>query len=323
MPKPLNIWLPDLFEHQTGVRVLFRVDAGRVPGLSFGHLSRCTLLASVLREALGGESLFLMRSDCRETAEGAQIARKMGLNVMPLQGSEAEAVIHRFRETKAHWLVSDLPYPDQDTGYFSTLRKTGGRVLFIDDARYLVPEADVVLNSSVQAPERYSGTRCAKLLLGLDYFIFRKFGSETIRWGSGLPKVLLTFGGSDPTGLTIRTLETLSELSGKIAPLAVLGPGFREIDKTRQAASAVGAEVIHAPGEIEGYFFGADLVVCAGGRTMYELNTLGIDFLPIGSAAHEADAVAAFLKRGLIPSGLPEWDRDRFLTLLKQRAGIL
>lgn len=323
MKKPLNIWLPDLFEQKSGVRVLFRVDAGRLPGLSFGHLSRCALMMSVLKETLGGEYFFLMRSDCRETERGAKIARKMALNVLPLQGNEAESVIYHFQETKAHWLISDLPYPEQETAYFATLRKAGGRILFIDDARYMEPDADAILNSGVQAPERYFTNNNVRMLLGLDYFLFRKTYSERICWGNGkAPRVLFTFGGSDPTGLTIRILETLHELRGRISPLVILGPGFHEIDKARRVAPAVGADLIHAPKEIEPYFYGADLVVCAGGRTMYELYMLGVKFLPIGSTKHEAEAVDAFLKRRLMPSGLPEWDRERFITILKQRTGI-
>ena len=140
--KPLAAWLDDLFAGTAPSVVAFRVDAGRRPGLSFGHLSRCLLLARTLLRERGVRSVFLMR----DLADGASFAREKGMRVAVWpegqdQETERRTVLDALTLEGADWLVHDLPYPEVDDGLFSACAALGVRTLFIDDARFVVPGA--------------------------------------------------------------------------------------------------------------------------------------------------------------------------------------
>ena len=173
--RPLREWIDVIFDDiRPGMRVLFRTDAGRISGLSFGHVSRCMILARTLRNTCRSEVLFLMRG----YDEGTAFAGESGWDVkaMPVEMTaleEREIVMQTAAEFRPDWLVVDLPYRDLDLSCFTSLRREGVKVLFIDDARFATPDVDVVLNSNLSAPGRTGRPKesTTRYLLGPDYFI--------------------------------------------------------------------------------------------------------------------------------------------------------
>lgn len=287
-------------------RVCFRVDAGRVPGLSFGHLERCHVLAEQVRAERGSETSLLMRP----LADGLARARDLGERVaLP---EEWPALL-----AAADILVVDLPY-DPEPEVITAARGTGAFLAFIDDTgRNLFP-CDVALNSSVLArPDMYPRARRAllgpgHLILGSGFAGLRHTGSND----GGPPLALFSFGGSDPTGLTLRALYALADLGPFPACRlrVVLGPGFGDESAVETALAPLPApgEILRAPRDIAPLFAGCDLAVCAGGRTLYELHSLGTPALAVASAPHEAEHIQAFLDRGLLAGGLTHFDADAF-----------
>ncbi len=322
--RPLSDWIGSLFaEGSVPKKILFRTDAGRIRGLSFGHAARCLALARASRAAFGAECLFLMRPH----AEGQAFVSQFGWEVWPLPvdsgaAGEAKATRLALERIKPDWLVIDLPYPD----CLPPLpRRPKTWVLFIDDARFACPKGvDVYLNSSLLAPQRLKAVldprvRC---LLGPDHFIFDEaLLSDPPLRSDGLMNVLVTAGGSDPTGLTLKVLEALrAQRWPGVLFRIILGPGFTE---TEEAANLIRGrarefELVNCPDNLMPYLRGCDLAVCAGGRTMYELVYLKKNFLPLATAAHEKEAVRAFVQAGLTGSDLVEWRRDAFIKELNK-----
>jgi spore coat polysaccharide biosynthesis predicted glycosyltransferase SpsG len=227
------------------------------------------------------------------------------------------------------WYVLDLPYPDIDLSYFPVLRHYNCKIFFVDDARFIDPGPDVLLNSSVLAqamtPLRHpAGT---KYLLGPDYFILdeKRLPAPAVMAG-GKVNVLLTFGGSDPTGLTRKVLESLlAGAWGQTHFTVVLGPGFREGEAVAALTAARQDDftVIKNPAALLSLMAASDLTVCAGGRTMYELRCLGKKFLPIASADHEAREIEEFVRLGLVEYGLNQWRAEQFVAaLMKMLTGL-
>ncbi|MBW2619486.1 MAG: hypothetical protein JRC92_11485 [Deltaproteobacteria bacterium] len=322
--RPLKDWISTLFaETPTPERVLFRVDAGRVEGLSYGHVSRCLALAKTARAVWGSRSLFLMR----DHPEGVDYVVQAGWEVKTIPAlqpiwDEDEPVLSTAESFQPDWLVIDLPYPDLKTAWLKPLRRAGKRVLFIDDARFTCPEVDVYLNSSLLAPNRtrVEPGRQTRRLLGPDYFIFDdSLLAEPLVKSNGLINVVITCGGSDPTGLTLKMLQRLvrQDWNG-VTFRVILGPGFGSNEQAARLTGkrAGGFELIHSPPNLIPYLRGADLTVCTGGRTMSELLYLGQRFLPISTADHESEAIEALLTAGLIKTGLTRWQADDFIVYL-------
>lgn len=322
--KPLREWIKNLFDDRPPRRIIFRVDAGRIPGLSFGHLARCLILSKVCKELYRSENIFLMQ----DYPEGINHAREAEetVKIFPQELSpldEQTSILNVAAEVKPDWMVIDLPYSNLDTSYYPVLREQGTKILFIDDFRFANPGADAVLNSSIFAPAktRIVPDEKTKYFLGPEYLIFE----ETVKDVSpikkeGMINVVLTFGGSDPTGLTLKVLKTLS---GKPWPQTffrvILGPGNADHESVKSllADQEQSFAIEINPPDIIPFFRGCDLAVCAGGRTMYELVHLNKKFLPIATTYIESEAIAEFLNQRLVSYGLTIWDGEDFLRIMK------
>ncbi|WP_147819487.1 hypothetical protein [Salidesulfovibrio onnuriiensis] len=310
--KPLDDWIADLFAGAQPRCIVFRVDAGRKPGLSFGHLSRCLVLAQAARRRFGAHSVFLMRG----YAEGVAHAENHNAKVSVVVGDEVECILRVLKEHGGDWLVHDLPYGDFDERVFQACRERGVKTIFVDDARFRTPGVDVLLNSSILARERVEAREGVRMLLGPDFF---PLGPDDGKMAPQTPwkrTVLLTFGGSDPTGLSVKSVANLAKRKWVgIGFQVMLGPGFEEGNTVKGLVEDrddfMILENVAAPFE---YFRCADLVVCAGGRTMYELAALDIPFIAVASARHEQEPVRAFVEQGLALFGFANFNGHGFVA---------
>ena len=322
--KQLREWIIPLFADKRPEKILFRVDAGCVPGLSFGHLARCLVLAGLFYDLFHSEHVFLMK----EYDDGLRHARAAGQNVCVMPSGldtdqEREFVLQMIGQFCPDWHIVDVPYADTDVSYFPKVQETGCKILFIDDARFLDPGADVLLNSSVLAQKRtikLHGDRTS-YLLGPEFFIFDGSGALTSKKPGAKREVLVTFGGSDPTGLTVKVVKALltEEWPGTHFTV-VLGPGFQQLEKIEKMMQGREDDfkALHNPATLIHLFAESFLTICAGGRTMYELYHLHKDFFPIATAVHESEAVAEFVRQGFVSHGLEEWHRQLFVTTLQE-----
>ena len=325
--RSLKEWTHLLFKNnKIPGTVLFRVDAGRTYGLSFGHVSRCLLLARVLRGEYGSEIMFLMRNFSEGINHVIQNGFKVQKLPVPPDREERESIMDAIKEYQPDMLVIDVPYKNIDTSYFSILRERRINMVFIDDSRFICPDVDVLLNSNIIAPERmqkingneHINTRC---LLGLDYFIFDDFLLEkTIIKEKGICNILVTLGGGDPTSLTLKVLKALLQEDWPgYAFYVILGPGYpdpHEIE-TLIGDSRKEYNVVINPANLIPFLQRCDLAICAGGRTMYELLYLKKKFLPIATVEHEAEVVNEFIHQGIIKYGLTSWNLESFISNLK------
>ncbi len=324
-PDPANStgrWMVSLFkEGHAPKRALFRVDAGSVPGLSFGHLSRCLVMARAFQQCFWCESLFLMR----DYDEGVSHAKKAGKRVITMPAHiendrEKARVLKAVKDFRADLLVVDLPYPEPDTSYYRNLRRGGTKIIFIDDSRYISPPADVILNSNILAQTRTPiiFENRSRYLLGPEYFIFDV--CECLcepQKRTGWFNVVVTFGGSDPCDLTVKVLSALSNQSWpEVWFTIVLGPGYQQGDRVDPLLERgqIKGEVLKNPPALIPLLLGSDLTLCGGGRTMYELLYLDKPLLALSSAPHESEGIREFLRQGWVRFGFTSWDKALFLS---------
>ena len=314
LAKLLELMFPNL-DHWSGQEVLFRVDAGRVPGLSFGHLARCGILAKGLDRFFNVGSRMVMHGGY---ADGVDHAKNLGLRVVVADSlSKAKA------GENVRAVVIDLPSgpKPEDLEY---AERQGWHKVVIDDLNTSIPFADLVLNSSVLArAEAYPQVK--DTLLGPEYFILEDRFAETA-WSpapEGELEILLTFGGSDPTGLTIKAARKLADMALLDTRITIIfGPGYPAVEtellESLSADSPVPMRLCRAPEDLLPFFITCGLAICAGGRTIYELTSLGTPCLAVASAPHEVEVVEAFEKRGMILAGMPGWDDGKFAEAVRK-----
>ena len=297
-------------------KVLFRVDAGRIEGLSFGHLSRCLILAKELKRSINSETVFLMR----DYTEGLAFARSSGHRVEILHDSSVMEWISRI---KPDYLVVDLP-GDNPECYLEYARQNQILTISIDDVAKQSFKSDVILNSSILADRKKYGTclPTTRFLLGMDYFImddYCKKGHRKVE--KRYISVVITFGGSDPTDLTEKVVSALTESSwDNVSFTVILGPGFKKNSFLRSSKVSLSNQIkiINNPQDLRSYIVDSDLVVSSGGRTLYELYKIGVPTLAIASSECEIDTIKEFREKNLILSGLLSWNKQIFLKELQR-----
>ena len=301
-----------LFEgHGIPKKVFFRVDAGRVKGMSFGHLARCHILSKALKDYWNVETSFIMRNQ-----EGINNALALDEKVLSIDARNAD-----WMRSVTDAIIFDLPTGPLQNELNIAKEKSIWTVI-LDDLNNKISRANVVLNSSILAnPSTYP--KDAKLLLGPQYLILDerfKTAKRKTKKLNDIFNVLITFGGSDPDGLTYKVLKALAKKKHKgIIFNVILGPGFIEYERIHSIISNFPSiiEIFNNPPGLLSFFLDCDLAICAGGRTLYELQTLKVPTIAIASIKHEAFVIDAFLKKEALFGGLKIWSERNFLRLFK------
>ena len=164
-----------------------------------------------------------------------------------------------------------------------------------DGGRYEDYSADLVLDQSIGAGEmtmRESGWLDTQLLLGTRYVMLRREFDRWRDWKREIPstarRLLITIGGSDPDGLTLRLVRGSSEgLPPGMLTTVVVGGSNPQGAQLQRAADATGApiELVRDPPNLPELMAQSDLaVICAGG-TLWELLYMGCAILSYARGA--------------------------------------
>jgi UDP-2,4-diacetamido-2,4,6-trideoxy-beta-L-altropyranose hydrolase len=292
-----------------GGAVVFRVDGSNAIGT--GHVARCATLARAFRR-VGRRVLFACREvpaalESSLSGEGFQVAR-LGDDA----GSEADAraVKELAASARATLVVAD-GYAFE-ARFFRALQGPWRR-LYIDDLTTLRYEADWVLNANVYAEERtFDAAPGTRFLLGPRYALLRDeflAAREAARPPSeGNLRVLVTMGGADPSGTTVRVVDALLD-EGFLATLGrpltlrvVRGAAAAFELSSRPVPTGTRLEVLTQVQTMGRLMLDSDVIVTAGGTTCLELACVGVPAATLAIADNQRPVVEGFERRGLMRS---------------------
>jgi len=153
-----------------------------------------------------------------------------------------------------------------------------------------------VMNQEKETPEGFYG--------GPAYAILREQFRGRVKEVREKPRlVLLSFGGSDPQGLTLKAARALQRLPGEIDVLAVAGPAFssRKVFEALVARLPRPVKLINeAGGHISELMLEADVVVGSGGMSVYEIAALGTPGIVLAQNAREERRMREFARHGTV-----------------------
>jgi CMP-N-acetylneuraminic acid synthetase len=199
-------------------RVLFRVDGGAKLGM--GHVYRSLAIADALRAGSRAEIAFLM---CADHSEGLLTVSRHGYAVQAVE-PRLDTLLAHVRDFSPAILINDLP--TIEAAYLTALSHIGATTVnlvdTVDDLETTEHYAQVivsVMNRERETPEGFYG--------GPAFAILRdQFRGQQKEVRDEPRMVLLSFGGSDPQGLTLKAARALEGLPPEVKVLAVAGPAF-------------------------------------------------------------------------------------------------
>jgi UDP-2,4-diacetamido-2,4,6-trideoxy-beta-L-altropyranose hydrolase len=258
------------------MRIAIRTDSSVRIGT--GHLMRCSTLAAELARR-GAEVSFVME-ECA------------GPRPTVVHRSVAECAAGAGR---LDWLVVD--HYGVDISQERAWRQYAKRVLVIDDLANRRHDCDVLvdqnLNPAMEARYRDLVPRHCWMLVGPRYVLLRPEFAEQCQRGNprtrGNGTLLVTFGGSDPTGETEKALAAIGLLrSPPPAVDVVIGSANprREVLHTRGDGPI---RFHHAVTNMAELMHRADLAICAGGTTTWERCCMGLPALVIAVADNQVE----------------------------------
>jgi spore coat polysaccharide biosynthesis predicted glycosyltransferase SpsG/CMP-N-acetylneuraminic acid synthetase len=269
--------------------VVFRVEGHDEIGL--GHVYRCLTLADHM---LSHDVTFVVsaRSDL-----ALKMLASRFYEVVEFAGPDDE--IEAIRSCGPDVVVNDIL--DTSAEYVRALKNLGVRVVNLEDQGSGRQEADAVINAM------YGSSESANVHSGLDYVCLRDefYACRPIRIRRSVQNLLVLFGGTDPSGLTVRVVEWLQRMGYGGEVTVITGPGYPAAGELeRRCAGAGNIRVVSDTRIISKYMGEADLAVTSAGRAIFELAYLGVPMIVACQNEREQAHVMARDSRGVVNLGL-------------------
>ena len=177
------------------------------------------------------------------------------------------------------WLNDRL---DTDIRHTQRIKATGIPLATFDDRGTGAALADLHIAAlAFDEQERLEG---ARLLRGTDYLILNPQIGDYARLRKQLSRILVTLGGSDTYGVTVKVVQLLKEM-GHSATI-VVGPAFKHMDKLDKVLTGNFSLKRGVPSIIE-EFYRHDLAITGGGITPFEANASGLPCVVIANELFE------------------------------------
>lgn len=303
--------------------IVIRVDSSVIIGS--GHVMRCLTLADELKHR-GANVIFI----CREhTGHLTRLIENKGYKVELLPRTEIEYIssandvahaawlgvplhqdaddtIMALKRIKPSWLIVD--HYAIDNRWETKLRPFVNKIMVIDDLADRPHDCDLLLDQNLyQALEtRYDNlvSQSCNKLLGPKYALLRsEFASarKKLRQRDGYVKRLLVFfGGVDPTNETEKTLQALiGNIDHQIEVDVVVGSGNIHKEQIHNLCSAQNGFIFHCQvNNMAELMASADLSIGGGGATTWERCFLGLPSITIVVAENQLEASLAVEKAG-------------------------
>jgi len=292
-----DFWLAEKLVHLP--RVLFRVDGSAEMGM--GHVYRSLAVANELTAIVShADVCFLMRAD---RPEGVQHVSRSGFSVRVIP-PELPTTLEVIRDYSPNIIVNDQPFLEE--GYLRALADLGASTVNLVDSLEDIENpsglASIIIatmqDGEADLNDYHAGPAFAILR---DSFRNKAEVTAPSPEESDSRRVVLSFGGSDPQNLTMKALSAMQSVEG-LDVTVVLGPAYsyrRELDAFVDTLSAP-PTILRNVEHMADILFEADLVLCSGGMTVFEIAALGRPGIVLCQNMKERERMDGFASYGTI-----------------------
>ena len=271
-------------------KILIRTDATNEIGT--GHVYRQLYIASRIMDH---EVVFLMNS---KNELGINLVKESNFPIIIFNDNEIEKIL----EVKPDIIINDIL--DTTNEYMSSLKERNIFSINFEDMGEGAKKADLVFNAlyEYRLPLK-------NIYGGHKYYIlrdeFKEYTKKIIN--RTVNKILVTFGGSDPNNFTERLTDIIDKNYKDINIDIILGLGYKEKEKIKNKYKDNDKiSIFDSVKNISRYMYSSDIVITSGGRTMYEVASLGIPCLVLCQNERELTHLFGHAGNGIINLGLGE-----------------
>ena len=287
-------WIAEnLVKKQT---IVFRVDGNAEIGL--GHVYRTITLAN--RLVFNHNIIFLMNATKRL---GIEKVKEYGYRIATFEDDEGQ--FKKLGDIHPDVVINDVL--DTTKEYILKLINEGYYVVNFEDLGEGSEFANIVINAlyenSYPSENHYYGYKY--VCLRDEFYIFSKKEIQ-----QKVKRILITFGGTDPNNLTLRTLKAIETLNSRdVFVKVVLGLGYaprKELDYYIANLKRDGFKI-----DIEENIklmakemYNSDIVITSNGRTIYEVASIGTPCISISQNEREARHLFVHNSKGTMYLGM-------------------
>ena len=269
-------------------RILLRTDAARELGM--GHAYRTLALAY----ALARHDITIVLS----------VDKPLGVGFFQEYPFKVETVedelvfLNLARKTRADLIVLDQLDTHQE---FVALLGEHSKIVTFEDLGSGAEQADLLVadlyeNPRVPAERQLTGVQNSVLAPSFESL------PRKIKFRETVEDVLLLFGGTDPSNLAIKALESLQTIDFKGRVTLVRGLGASLVDPTK--FSGLDLQILSNVKNMPALMVKADLAISSAGRTITELSCIGVPTLCLAQNAKELTHTHTTVNNGVIMMGL-------------------
>lgn len=286
--------------------IIFRCDANTEVG--WGHFKRCYALAETAQQSGRYKIHFL----CRPLPKSLE--KKLRDIHASIQVLDENATIEQdlsylhslFDLMTRRNIVVVIDHYEWTTECFKELRQDPRVVLAVfDDGIKRHYEADFVIDQNINADKiSHSVSDGCQLLLGPKYTMIREEihtlrQSPTERMAENF-QFLVTLGGGDRWGHALKAIEAVRMTNLKFETHIVVGSQWPHVDKAKRLiGNHPRIHLYEDPSFFPQLLARADLALCGGGSTTYELAYLGIPMMTTTLVAHQNPIAKAWEEAGV------------------------
>lgn len=299
-------------------RLWIRTEASAEIGM--GHFMRCFALAEAAR-LRGHEVTFLLNA---VTPAIQARLEAIGAGARIMNGALAQDGNLLAGLEAGDWLLLDSYQVDE--AYL--MAQTGGaKLAVVDDLGALSGyDCDLIINPASSAQARdYAPKTKASLALGTEYALIRREFTRPYDVDTRAPFVTLTFGGSDPAGLSAPCAQSLHEALPDMLIRLISGPVHVHLEALLALEQKLDRlKIIVSPSGLAQVLAGSALVVTAAGGSVAEIAAVGLPALVLVVYDNQAAILDACPYPVIdVRTGLPDDLGARVTGMLADKRGLV
>ncbi len=285
--------------------------------IGMGHIYRALMLA---HEIADHRITFLCTTQSELAAEG------ISAKDYRTKKQTSANLAHDVLALRPDLVVNDILNTSAE--YMAELKNAGIAVVNFEDQGEGAAKANLVVNALYEAKEDVS----SRFLYGHEYFCLRDefVHAHQNNFRQPAQRVLITFGGTDDSNYTRKTLDAILPLSKKhgLEIVVVTGPGYAHKQTLTEYVNGVNAtatvpfiDFAHATNIMSQKMEGIDFAISSAGRTVYELAHMRIPAIVLSHHPREDMHTFARPNNGFLYLGImQQFDepkvQEAFCTLL-------